>query len=248
LSSTKLAQKVGVSEATIVRFSIKIGCSGFPALQEILQNCIKERIYPSEKLMKYTKLKRKRDVYNEIFNSTIQNLKETLENIHPEIMDSVIDKIISAKRIYIVGLRRSFSVAYELNYSLSRLSMNTVLTESNYGLLFDKCIKMKNSDVCICISFPRYSTLTYEIMKYAKKKGCTTIAITDSLVSPIAQIAEYVLSAKCNVTSYFDSIVMALTITNCIVAGIARRRKKSIKYLVDFEKSLQDWNTWVISE
>lgn len=84
-------------------------------------------------------------------------------------------------------------------------------------------------------------------MKYAKEKGCTTIAITDSLVSPVAQIAEYVLSAKCKIPSYFDSIVMALTITDCIVAGIARRREKSIRYLADYEKSLQDWNTWVIS-
>ncbi len=106
---------------------------------------------------------------------------------------------------------------------------------------------MQKTDVCICISFPRYATLSYEIIKYAKKNGCPTIVITDSVVSPVAQIADYILSAKYEISSYFDSNIIAMALTDCIIAGIAKKRKKSIKFLANYEKTLQDFHTWVIS-
>lgn len=247
LSSTRVGQKAGVSEATVVRFSTEVGCSGFPALQEILQNYVKERIKPSEKLKQYTKIGKKSDIYGEIFHSTIRNLQITYENIRPQILDQIVNEILTANRIYVVGFRRSFSVAYLLYYNLSSLLKNTVLIESNYGLLFDKTIEMKKNDVCIGISFPRYATQTYQIIKHAKKKGATTIVITDSLVSPIAQIADHVFTAKYEIPSSFNSNTCAMALIDCIVAGVLRKGQKSIKLLSNLEKSLQEWNTWLMT-
>jgi DNA-binding MurR/RpiR family transcriptional regulator len=246
LTSTKLARKVGVSEATVVRFATELGYSGFPKLQETLQNCVKEKIKPSEKLERYAT--GNKNIYDKIFTSIIQNLKDTRENIRFDLLDQITGKIIAANKIYIVGFRRSFSVAYVLYYNLVGLSMNALLVDSNYGLLFDKVIGMNKKDVCVSICFPRYAALTYEIIKYAKKIGCPTIVITDSLVSPIAQLADYPLVSKYEISSYFDSNIIAMAIADCIVAGIARKRKKSIKFLTRFEKKLQDFSTWVISE
>jgi DNA-binding MurR/RpiR family transcriptional regulator len=128
------------------------------------------------------------------------------------------------------------------------LSIKAVLVDSNYGLLFDKAVEMGKRDLCICVSFPRYAKVTYEIMKYAKGVGCTTVAITDSLISPIAQIADHALATKYEMSSYFDSNIIAQAIADCIVAGIAKKRKKSIKFLAHFEKALQYLNTWLISD
>jgi DNA-binding MurR/RpiR family transcriptional regulator len=247
LSSTKLGQMVNVSEATVVRFATEVGCSGFPALQEILQNYVKERIRPSEKLKKYKRIKKKTDIYAEIFSSAMQNLQITHENIRPQTFDQIVNKIIEANRIYIAGFRRSFAVAYLLNYNLSSLLRNTVLIDASYGLLFDKTIEMRKGDVCIGISFPRYATQTYQIIKHAKEKGCATIAITDSIISPIAQVADYVLTAKYEIPSFFNSNICALALTECIATGISRKKQKSIKLLAGLEKSLQEWNTWLVS-
>lgn len=247
LSSTKLGQEAGVSEATVVRFSAEVGCSGFPGLQEILQNCLKERIKPSEKLKKYTKMSKRTDIYGEIFHSTIQNLQATYENIRPRTLDQIVDEIAGAGKIYIAGFRRSFSVAYLLHYNLSGLLSNTVLLEPNYGILYDKIIEIRKNDICIGISFPRYATQTYQIVKYARERESTTIVITDSLVSPIAQIADYVFTAKYEIPSFFNSNTCAMALIDCIVAGIARKKRKSVKLLSNLEKSLQDWNTWLIT-
>jgi len=247
MSSTKLGQMVNVSEATVIRFATELGCSGFPAFQEILQNYLKERIKPSERLRKYSKIREKTHIYGEIFRVTAENLRITQENIHPEIIDTIVNKILTAKRIFIVGFRRSFSVAYLLNYNLANILRNTILIDTNYGLIFDRTVEMERNDVCIGISFPRYATQTYQIIQYAKRKGCTTIVITDSVISPIAQVADYVLTAKYEIPSFFHSNICALALIDCIVAGVSSKKNKSVKLLANFEKSLQDWNTWVVS-
>lgn len=247
MSSTKLGEMVNVSEATVIRFATELGCAGFPALQDILQNYLKERIKPSERLKKYTKIGEKTHIYAEIFRATTENLHITQENVHPEILDEIVNKITIAKKIYIAGFRRSFSVAYLLNYNLGSILPNTVLVDANYGLVFDRTIEMKKDDVCIGISFPRYATQTYQIVQYAKRKGCTTIVITDSVISPIAQVADYVLTAKYEIPSFFHSNICALTLIDCIVAGVSRKMKRSVKLLASFEKSLQEWNTWVVT-
>jgi len=246
LSSTKLGQKVNVSEATVVRFSTAVGCSGFPALQEILQNYVKERIKPSEKLKKYTKFNKRTNIYDEMFHATAQNLQITHENIRPEILDQIVNKLIIANKIYIAGFRRSFPVAYLLHFNLSCLLKNTVLIDSNYGLIFDKTIEMNKHDVCVGISFPRYASLTYQIIKYAKAKECTVIVITDSVISPIAQFADFVLTARYEIPSFFNSNICALALADCIVAGFSRKMQKSIKLLTNLEKSLQEWDTWLM--
>lgn len=247
LSSTRVGQEAGVSEATVVRFSTGVGCSGFPGLQEILQNYVKERIKPSEKLKKYAKMKKKADICGEIFHSTIQNLQMTYDNIRPEMLDQIVSKIVMANKVYVAGFRRSFSVAFLLYYNLGSLLKNVVLIDSSYGLLHDKTIEIKKNDICFGISFPRYATQTYQIIKHAKERECLTVVITDSLVSPIAQIADHIFTAKYEIPSFFHSNVCAMALIDCIVAGVSRKKQKSIKLLSNLEKSLKDWNTWLIT-
>jgi len=252
LSSAKLGKKVNVSESTVIRFSTELGLSGFPELQRMLQDNLKEKIKPSDRLKKLKKSKKSgTGIYDEIFKSTIRGLNLTQENIRPEMMGDIVDKVLSAKKVYVVGFRRTFSLAYQLSYDLSRILHHTVLVESNYGLLFDKAIEMGREDLCIGISFSRYSALTFQIMEFAKKNGCAIIAITDSLVSPIAQIADHVLVAKYdyeNGYSFPEPRTIAFVLIDCLVAEVARKQRKSIKFLEKLESDLSDYNTWLIKD
>ena len=54
---------------------------------------------------------------------------------------------------------------------------------------------MGEGDAVIAISFPRYSKKAVKTMKYASSQKATTVAITDSPLSPLAQYASHVLLA-----------------------------------------------------
>ncbi|MGI6151843.1 MAG: MurR/RpiR family transcriptional regulator, partial [Christensenellales bacterium] len=94
--------------------------------------------------------------------------------------------------------------------------------------IFEQMIRIEDGDVCIGISFPRYSTRTVEGMKFAKGKGARVFAITDGLISPLAECAEEVLIARSDMASFADSLVAPLSLINAIIVALSIRRKDEV--------------------
>ena len=93
---------------------------------------------------------------------------------------------------------------------------------------FEEMIRIGKEDVCIAISFPRYSSRTVEALEFAKKRGTTTIAITDSMASPLAPLAEYALTARSDMASFADSLVAPLSLINAIIVSTGLVRKEAL--------------------
>jgi DNA-binding MurR/RpiR family transcriptional regulator len=68
------------------------------------------------------------------------------------------------------------------------------------------------------------------------------MAITDSPISPIGQIADIVLLAGGKSGAYFNSFTSAVTVVNCLVAGVSLKSKRSLKALESFDQIDKDWN------
>ena len=65
----------------------------------------------------------------------------------------------NAKRIYIIGVRSSATLAGFLNYNLRMVFNNVRLIETTSGSeLFEQIMDIGTGDVMIAISFPRYSS------------------------------------------------------------------------------------------
>jgi DNA-binding MurR/RpiR family transcriptional regulator len=93
------------------------------------------------------------------------------------------------------------------------------------------------TDVAIGITIPRYTRLTVEGLKYAKSQGCTTVAITDSSVSPLAEHADIALYTGTQVESFADSFVAPLSLANALLASISVETKDtSTNRLRELEK------------
>ena len=83
-------------------------------------------------------------------------------------------------------------------------------------------------DVIIAISFPRYSKKIINAVDYAKHRGASVIAITDSAMSPIAQGASQVLLARSDMASFVDSLVAPLSIINAIIVAVSRAKQDEL--------------------
>ena len=96
--------------------------------------------------------------------------------------------------------------------------------------MFEQIVRADKGDVIIGISFPRYSKRTIKAMEFAKNKGCTVIAITDSKKSPVAINSDYSLIAS-DMASFVDPLVAPLSVINALIVSIGYKKKmKSIKY------------------
>ena len=107
-------------------------------------------------------------------------------------------------------------------------------------------LKLTSNDVIIGISYPRYSNRTLEALDYGKTKGAKIISITDSLISPVNQYADFVLVASSNMLSFVDSLVAPMSLLNALIIAIGTEKGEQItSYFEDLENIWEKFNIYM---
>jgi DNA-binding MurR/RpiR family transcriptional regulator len=83
---------------------------------------------------------------------------------------------------------------------------------------------LKSTSVLVAISVWRYVAETVLAMERAEGAGATRIAITDSLVSPIAQRADYAFQVATDGVAHSLSLTSMLSLINAFVAALSLER------------------------
>ena len=182
MTASKLGEEVGVSESTVVRFANALGFTGYPKLQDALQELIKNKLTTVQRVEMNQEYSDDCKILNKVLKSDIDNIKHTLEDLNEEVFQQASDKLLNARKIYILGMRSSFSIAQYLGFYLDIILDNVHIIRMDMGDAFEQVVRVTDEDVVVAISFPRYSKRSHQIVEYAKAKGAHVISITDSLL------------------------------------------------------------------
>lgn len=198
MTAHKLGKQVNVSESTVVRFATELGYEGYPSMQKALQEVIRNKLTALQRLeVSHERIINNEDVLSMVMHADAENIRMTLGRVNKESFDQVVQAILSAHKVYIVGVRSASAIAEFLGFYLNMALENVAVVHVNsISEIFEQIFRIKEGDVLIGISFPRYSKRTVKTMRYAKDQGATTVAITDSELSPLAELADYTLPAK----------------------------------------------------
>ena len=233
MTACKLGEAVGVSESTVVRFANALGYSGYPKLQDALQELIKNKLTTVQRVDMIKEFNDDSAILKKIVKSDIDNIKDTLDEIDEKAFEEASNRILKAKRIYIVGMRSSFTIAQYLGFYLGIILDSVHVIRTDMGDAFEQVVKINEDDVLIAISFPRYSKKSYQIVSYAKEKGAHIVSLTDSLFAPVASFTDNLLLVKSNMASFVDSLVPALSIANALIVSVGMKEKEDIKQHFD---------------
>ena len=233
MTACKLGETVGVSESTVVRFANALGYSGYPKLQDALQEVIKNKLTTVQRVDMVKEFNDDSAILKKIVKSDIDNIKDTLEGIDEKAFEEAANRILKAKRIYIVGMRSSFTIAQYLGFYLCIILDSVHVIRTDMGDAFEQVVKINEDDVLIAISFPRYSKKSYQIVSYAKEKGAHIVSLTDSPFAPVASFTDNLLLVKSNMVSFVDSLVPALSIANALIVSVGMKEKEDIKQHFD---------------
>lgn len=238
MTASKFGESVGVSESTVVRFAIALGYSGYPKFQLALQDLIKSKLTTVERVEIANKdYSSENMILENVLKTDIENIKGTIETIPQKAYEDTVDLMISAKRLYIMGMRSSIYVAKYLGYYLNYILDDVIIVRMDMGEPVEQMLKLGDGDVLVSISFPRYSKKTMQVVKFAKQRGAKIISITDSMNAPTAPLADQVVTVKNTMVSFIDSLVPAFSVANALVIGVAMREKEDIKgYFNDLEE------------
>jgi DNA-binding MurR/RpiR family transcriptional regulator len=221
-SVAEVAQKVDVSTATVVRFCQTLGYEGYPHLQAAIRQVFPHFMTTIQRLeARLASPLPESDLLARVCATDIENIKRTMELADTETFETAVTELSRATGILVVGAGLSAPPALFFAHSLKVMGFPVqVVTTGGASLSLELCT-LRPSDLLIGISFWRYFRETVEAMSWAKQIGANRIAITDSEVSPIAQLADYVFVAISDGVAYSSSPIAPIFLINAFIAALS---------------------------
>ena len=188
-SISQISKESGIGEATITRFSKKMGYSGLQDFKVTLareisglknRTIINRSIENDEGVMESAR---------KLFNSNIRILENTFNIIDGNDIEKATDMIINAKKVFFIGIGYSGMTAEDSNYKFSRIGFNCMSLDSSHNMIMMASL-MDEDDVIVAIS---HSGETDEIIKtvnIAKANGASVISVTEDKSSRLRDVSD----------------------------------------------------------
>ena len=229
MTASKLGKTVNVSESTVVRFAAELGYDGYPAMQKALQEMIRNKLTSIQRIEVSNDRIGNQDILSMVMQSDVEKIRMTLEEVDRDSFDRAVDAIVSARRIYILGVRSASAIASFLAFYFNLIFEDVVhIHSTSVSEVFEQLLRIGPRDVIIGISFPRYSRRTVKAMEFARDRGAQVVAITDSETSPLTAIATHTPMAKSDMASFVDSLVAPLSLVNALIVALGRRKNSDL--------------------
>ncbi|WHQ75702.1 MurR/RpiR family transcriptional regulator [Pantoea sp. Lij88] len=226
-----IAQQADVPPSTLIRFANAFGFSGFNEMKQVFrQHLMEETVNYTERarLFRQTSTddsasapESPAEILNVFTMVNSQALQQLAMQVNPEQLNKAVKLLNEAENIYVIGLRRSFSVASYLVYALRHLERRAFLIDGLGGMFTEQLSLVNPKDVVIAISYSPYAREAVEVVEMGAKRGAHQIAITDSQVSPLAAFSDVCFVVREAQVDGFRSQVASLCLAQTLAVSLA---------------------------
>jgi DNA-binding MurR/RpiR family transcriptional regulator len=227
LSMREQARQAGVQPATMTRLAKRLGMEGYDEVRELYAAAVRDGglgfAGKAGVQVISQKLKGDKALAADMLTSIGQQIQKLATPAGLDRLVNAARALASARRIYCLGLRSSHSIAWHLHYVLTLVGDRSVHIEGIGATGSDALARATPKDVLLVASVMPYTRLTVELAEYAASQSIAVIAITDSEVAPLAQLAEQAIIVPTESPSFFHAMSPAFVVAEVLGAIIAGR-------------------------
>jgi DNA-binding MurR/RpiR family transcriptional regulator len=200
----ELGERSGTSPATVTRFCRSLGLAGYTELRVGIATDIGRAdqagwevgigadVLPTDPIDR---------VLRTLLAVDLQAMHETAAGLDLRVVATVVDALVAARRVDLYGVGGSAAVLEDMQMRMHRIGIASwTWSDVHNGLM--SAAQLGSGDVAIALSHSGRSTETVEMLAQARASGATTVAITNFSTSPIAEVADHLLSTSVRETSY----------------------------------------------
>lgn len=218
-----MARAAGVHESSVVRFATLLGLSGYPALVELCQRQLTEQAQLVRRFEQVKELGKSDDLLAAAAGHDQRNIERTLARIDREAWETAAQLLADAPAVHVFGARKCLSIAHLLTYLLHLVRRNVTQLSPTGGMLVDDLRDIAEGDGFVAVSIHRYTTDTVRALEYAKRRGLSTIALTDNAASPLVPHADVVIFVETGGVMLLRSVTAFTTVVQALATAIAVR-------------------------
>ena len=248
-SMRTVAARAGVHPSAMVRLARKLAYSGYAEFREPFRQHL--RTHPTRYASRARHLQARGvdgeagALFGELVSSGEDNIRRTFEGAGPAELEAVVETLAAARRIYVVGMRKCYPVAFYFHYACRMFGAQVTLLNGWAGTLSDELRDLGPEDALLAVSFEPYTRETVTAARHAAAAGADVVAITDSAVSPLGAEARHVLLVANASPSFFRSLVGAMALAEALVAFlVARGGERTVAGLAQTERQLRAFGAY----
>jgi DNA-binding MurR/RpiR family transcriptional regulator len=224
-SITELAPKVGVSEASLVRFAKQLGYKGYPSFRKQLQAEFRKTTGNVSRFRHAVTSVSDERFPESLFQSDIELIEETRSKFTEAAFTEAIDMVVGAKKIFIIGFRAAFSLAYFLYFRFVRLRMDArLITVTGGTSLVEQLALLEKGDLVIALGFDEIPRETWMTINFAVKHRIPVLGVSHTPTSEIARISTLCL-VGCRRPHRTQSLAPSMSLLNVLAIAVAARNK-----------------------
>lgn len=230
-----IAQQADVPPSTLIRFANAFGFSGFNEMKQMFkQHLMEERANYTERARLFrqtttddaTPPETPTEILNMFTMVNTQALQQLAMQTSGDDLQRAVALLAEAENIYVIGLRRSFSVASYLTYALRHLDRKAFLIDGLGGMFTEQLSLVGPKDVVVAVSFSPYAREVVELVELGAQRKARQIAITDSQVSPLAAFSDVCFVVREAQVDGFRSQVASLCLAQTLAVSLALNSSK----------------------
>ena len=239
ISINELAKETETSAATITRFSKYLGFKGYPDFQKIFQKEVeKQTSYMKDLKNTINETEDNKNIVQNMIDTNIELLQEMDALAIENSLEEAVKWIKNSRKIYILGARGSYALAYYLYFMLKEFREGVELMISGASDFTDKLLYSQKDDLLFTISFHPYTNFTYQVTEFFKDQGNKIITVTDKQDSTLGNISDLVLATKNGKTSY--TFVPGTIIINALLTKLGLEDKENVNEKFNKLKEITD--------
>lgn len=213
LTALRIADNLGVSESTVVRFAVRMGYQGFPDMQSAIKQAAEQRSSVNESSSASPRDARVASSLAE----ELDGLQQSIEHFDYEALDECARALYGGRRLHVAGFRSSFGLAYTTEFHL-RHFMDTRLLGALGGTIPDDIDLITPEDSLLVFTFPVYDERSLTAVERATSIGASSVVVTDSALAPLPiDPLVRTLMTRHETSTFFNSAVAASATANALV-------------------------------
>lgn len=224
-----VARNSGVQPSAVIRFAKRFGFSGYTGMQKIFRDGIAQQIAPGGNYQARIRSViasaegrlASADIADEFIAGSIAGMQAFRRGLHSASFDQAVDLLMQAPAVWVMGARRSFAVASYLTYALQHTDKRVTLVSGLGGMFEGQMRGLRPGDVMLVASFSPYAEESLQCARLAVARGARVLAITDSLMSPLAALSAATLVVHESSTFGFRSLSNTMCLAQSLFIALA---------------------------
>lgn len=243
ISINEIAKETGTSPATVTRFAKKMGFKGYPDFQKVFQKDVEISTSQMKAFRDEINIKGDDGILSNLITTNVELLEEIDFLSVESQLEKALEMIKNSRKLYILGARGSYALAYYLYFMLKELRPDVELMISGASDFTDKLLYTQKDDLLFTISFHPYTNFTCQVAEFFKEQGNKIITMTDKEDSILGSLSDLVITTKNGGKAY--TFVPGIVILNALLIKYGRKNHdESIEKLDKLKKITDRFNIY----